>query len=363
MDTDCRTYLPPEWAPQSGVMLTWPHARGDWAANLGTVEPVFVDLACHITRYEKLLIVCEDDAHRQRIDEQLSGQAYNPDRVRYVTSPSNDTWARDHGPLTVICSGEPHLLDFQFNGWGGKYAADLDNAITPNLYRAGAFGDIPMETVDLVLEGGAVEVDGSGTLLATRSSVLSSTRNARLSQQQIEQQLSHYLGIERFLWLDHGTLAGDDTDGHIDTLARFCDRETIVYCHSDDPDNPDHDTLTTMRKELASFTSITGKAYRLVPLPMPQSKRDPEDNLLPATYANFLIINGAVLVPTYEDPQDESALTVLQNCFPDRDIIGINALPLIHQYGSLHCVTMQFPEGVLEGRGLGTGDRVLREVR
>jgi agmatine/peptidylarginine deiminase len=164
MDADCRTYLPPEWAPQSGVMLTWPHARGDWAANLGTVEPVFVDLARHITRYERLLIVCEDEAHREHIDVLLSEQGYDPNRVSFEISPSNDTWARDHGPLTVICSGEPHLLDFQFNGWGGKYTADLDNAITPNLYRAGAFGDVPMETVDLILEGGAVEVDGSGTL-------------------------------------------------------------------------------------------------------------------------------------------------------------------------------------------------------
>ncbi|MCG6976484.1 MAG: agmatine deiminase family protein [Acidiferrobacterales bacterium] len=347
MSHDCRTYLPPEWAPQSGVQLTWPHAHGDWAKNLAIVEPVFVDLATNIARFERVLIVCRDATHQQHINSLLAERSLDPDRVRYVVAPSNDTWARDHGALTVICSGEPQLLDFQFNGWGGKYDHDLDNAITPAIYRAGMFGDTPMETVNLILEGGAVEVDGSGTLLATRSSVLSSTRNGDLPVQQMEQQLSHYLGIERFLWLDHGTLSGDDTDGHIDTLARFCDRDTIAYCHSDNPDDMDHAELVAMREELAAFRSITGDPYRLVPLPMPETKVDEDGKRLPATYANFLIINDAVLVPTYEDPADTEALSLLQQCFPGREVIGVNALPLILQYGSLHCVTMQFPEGVI----------------
>ncbi len=329
-------------------MLTWPHTKGDWVETLASVEPVFVELARHITRFERLLVVCEDAAHQQHINALLDNQIHDPNSVRYVESTSNDSWARDHGPLTVICSGEPYLLDFQFNGWGSKYPSDLDNAVTPNAYRAGAFGNIPMETINLILEGGAIEVDGSGTLLATKSCVLPSTRNTGLSQAEIEKSLSHYLGIERFLWLDNGELSGDDTDGHIDTVARFCDRDTIAYCHSDDPSNPDLGALNAMRQELEAFTSITGDPYRLVPLPMPQSKRDPEDNLLPATYANFLIINDAVLVPTYEDAADEQALSILGECFPDRQIIGINALPLIHQYGSLHCVTMQFPVGVLD---------------
>jgi agmatine deiminase len=347
MSNDCRTYLPPEWAPQSGVMLTWPHAHGDWARNLPVVEPVFVELAATIARFERVLIVCRNTDHQQHVAGLLAEHSPDPDRLRYVVAPSNDVWARDHGALTVICSGEPQLLDFRFNGWGSKYSHDLDNAITPTIYRAGVFGDTPMETVNLILEGGAVEVDGSGTLLATRSSVLSATRNGDLSPKEIEQQLSHYLGIERFLWLEHGTLSGDDTDGHIDTLARFCDRDTIAYCHSDKADDIDHAELVAMREELAAFRSITGDPYLLVPLPMPETKLDKDGKRLPATYANFLILNDAVLVPLYQDTADEPALASLRVCFPGREVIGINALPLILQYGSLHCVTMQFPEGVI----------------
>jgi agmatine deiminase len=328
-------------------MLTWPHAHGDWAETLHLVEPVYIELAATITRFEKTLIVCNDGTHQAHIENLLNNRGVDPNSTRLVISPSNDTWARDHGPLTVICSGEPQLLDFQFNGWGGKYDHDLDNKITPTIYHGGVFGDTPMETVHLVLEGGAVEVDGSGTFLGTCSSVLSDTRNGGMKLKEIEQSLSYYLGIERFLWLDHGALSGDDTDGHVDTLARFCDRDTIAYCHSDNPEDMDHVELVAMREELQAFRTITGDPYRLVPLPMPAVKVDNEGKRLPATYANFLIINGAVLVPTYDDPGDSLALEQLGACFPDRQVIGINALPLIHQYGSLHCITMQFPEGVI----------------
>jgi agmatine deiminase len=347
MSDDCRTYLPAEWAPQSGVMLIWPHVRSDWAKTLQRVETVYVDLTDKIARFETVLIVCNDAAHQAYIEKLLASIAIDPKRIRFVIAPSNDTWARDNGPLSVICSGEPQLLDFQYNGLGGKYESGLDNAISPTVFRTGVFGDTPMETINLVLEGGAVEVDGSGTLLATRSSVLSASRNGKMTQREIEQQLSHYLGVERFLWLGHGALSGDDTDSHIDTLARFCDRDTIAYCYSDNPEDTDHVELVAMREELAAFRSITGDPYRLVPLPMPAAKVDDDGKRLPATYANFLIINDAVLVPTYDDPADELAMAQLGECFPDRKVIGVNALPLIHQYGSLHCITMQFPEGVI----------------
>lgn len=328
-------------------MLTWPHANGDWGANLAEVEGVFIHLAIHISRHQKVLVVCADKTHQKMVEHQLRHQIPDHTRILFSIAPSNDSWARDHAPITVMCSGLPQLLDFQFNGWGGKYAADLDNAITPTLYRQGIFGDLPLETLKLVLEGGAIEVDGSGTLMATRGSVLSSTRNPGLSQTRLEEILAHYFGIERFLWLENGALAGDDTDGHIDTLARFCDRDTIAYCACNDKSDANYDSLVVMCEELKNIRSITNSPYKLVPLPLPQPKLDKDNNPLPATYANFVIINDAILAPTYDDPADEVALNILQKCFPQREIIGIDALPLIEQHGSLHCVTMQFPAGVL----------------
>ena len=347
MADSCRNYLPPEWAPQSGVMLTWPHQHGDWAKRLEQVEPVFVEIARQAALREKVLISCYDRMHREHVGELLTESGVDMGRVMLRPVPSNDTWARDHGPITVVCRGEPLLLDFGFNGWGGKYGCELDNQINRRLYAADAFGYVPMQTVDLILEGGSIEVDGSGTLLATARCLLAPTRNPKLSREQLEQRLKELLGLNRVLWLHHVYLAGDDTDSHIDTLARFCDSHTIAYVRCDDPDDEHHAELKAMEDELKTFRTADGRPYRLVPLPWPRAKFDEDGNRLPATYANFLVINGAVLVPTYEDPADNEALTRLKECFPDREVVAINCLPLIYQFGSLHCVTMQLPEGVL----------------
>ncbi|MDO8706528.1 MAG: agmatine deiminase family protein [Sulfuricaulis sp.] len=347
MTDSCRNYLPPEWAPQSGVMLTWPHAHGDWAKRLKQVEPVFTEIARQVSLREKVLISCYDRAHRERVGELLTEAGVDMGRVMLRTVPSNDTWARDHGPLAVVCHGETMLLDFGFNGWGGKFGYELDNQISRKLYGMNAFGHAPMQTVDMVLEGGSIEVDGSGTLLTTTRCLLAPTRNPKLSKQQIEERLMESLGINRILWLQHGYLAGDDTDSHIDTLARFCDRGTIAYVSCDDPQDEHYTELKAMEDELKTFRAADGQPYRLVPLPWPRAKFDEDGNRLPATYANFLIINGAVLVPTYDDPSDSLALARLKECFPDRELVAINCLPLIYQFGSLHCITMQLPEGVL----------------
>jgi len=345
MQRDCRPYLPPEWAPQSGVMLTWPHPSGDWAPRLAAVEPVFAAIAREIARRERVLIVCHDAAHRAHVEAALYAAGVDRARVVLGVAPSNDTWARDHGPITVLCREQPLLLDFRFNGWGGKYRHDLDNLITRRLHEAGTFGRVPLETLDLVLEGGSIEVDGSGTLLTTKRCLLAPSRNPGISQQQLEQELSEWLGLKRVLWLEHGHLEGDDTDSHIDTLARFCDTRTIAYVACDDPNDAHYRELQAMEEELKRFRAADGSPYRLVPLPWPRAQYDGGCRL-PATYANFLIINGTVLVPTYHDPADGVALERLGQCFPDREIAGVDCLPLIAQYGSLHCVTMQFPAGV-----------------
>jgi agmatine deiminase len=347
MSSDCRTYLPPEWAPQDAVMLTWPHAHSDWAPMLAQAERAFTDIARAVSRFERALVVCYDSLHRAAVEKRLHDAGVPAARIALHVAPSNDTWARDHGPITVACGEERRLLDFGFNGWGGKYPSALDNDIIRIIAAEGAFGRTPRQQVDMILEGGAIEVDGSGTLLTTARCLLAPTRNPGLSRAAIERRLSELFGLTRILWLEHGYLAGDDTDSHIDTLARFCDRETIAYVACDDPADEHYKELRAMEAELKAMRTATGAPYRLVPLPMPRARFDEDGLRMPATYANFLIINGAVLVPTYDDPADRIALDRLAPCFPGREIIGIDCLPLIRQHGSLHCVTMQIPAGTL----------------
>ncbi len=234
----------------------------------------------------------------------------------FAVVASNDTWARDHGPITVLDSGRPKLLDFQFNGWGNKYSAAADNAITMELAQRGVFAPAVVESVDLVLEGGSIESDGAGTLLTTACCLLHPQRNPELSRQQLEQRLCSLLGAERVLWLEHGALEGDDTDGHVDMLARFCPGDTIVYQSCAESGYGAYRELKTMETELTELRSVTGQPYHLVPLPWPQARYAPDGRRLPASYANFLVINGAVLVPAYDDPADARAVRTTAALFP-----------------------------------------------
>lgn len=337
------TRLPAEWEPQAGVMLTWPHGGTDWAGDLERVETCFDAIAAAISQREAVLIACNDPA---RVTERLARAGANIDRVRAHAVPSNDTWSRDHGPITVLRDGHPLLLDFAFNGWGGKFAAEMDDAITLTLFSKKAFGEISMESVPIVLEGGAIDTDGNGTILTTASCLLNPNRNGDTTESAVEFMLHENLGARRVLWLHHGRLAGDDTDGHIDTLARFCDDKTIAYVACPNRRDSHFAELKAMEEELGEFRTADGEPYRLVPLPWPKAIYDDARKRLPATYANFLIINGAVLVPTYNDKADGKALETLQSCFPDREIVGIDCRCLLNQHGSLHCVTMQIPAGV-----------------
>ncbi len=337
--------LPAEWEEQDGVLLVWPHEDTDWRSSLEKVESVLLRLAVEISKREKCLIVAQN---RVAISRKLREAGAVAEHIRIFHVSSNDTWARDFGPITVIHAGKPLLLDFVFNGWGLKYPADRDNLISRSLRQQKTFGDTSMETIGLVLEGGSIESDGAGTLLTTSRCLLSPNRNPHLSREQLERALSHHLGSDRFLWLDHGYLEGDDTDSHIDTLARFASRDTIIHVDCDDPRDEHHAPIQSMVRQLQTFRTREGSPYRLIPLPWPSAVHDDEGRRLPATYANFLMINGAVLVPTYEDPNnDEKALNTLGEFFKDREIVGIPCLPLIHEGGSLHCLTMQLPKGVL----------------
>jgi len=261
---------------------------------------------------------------------------------------TNDTWSRDHAAISIFVNDEPCLLDFCFNGWGMKFAANYDNLITRTLYKQGIFSpEVGYQSMlHCVLEGGSIESDGAGTILTTEECLLSENRNEHLAKEELEEYYKMIFGAKRILWLRNGYLAGDDTDSHIDTLARFCNERTIAYVQCTDEADEHFEELKRMEDELKAFKTVDGKPYTLIPLPMADCVMDGDDRL-PATYANFLIINGAVLVPFYNSPKDEIARVQLQKAFPDREIIGINCLPLIKQHGSLHCVTMQFPEGFL----------------
>jgi agmatine deiminase len=342
--------MPAEWEEQDGVLLAWPHEDSDWHPILEVVEPVYIDIAREISRFERVLIVAPGG---ERVREQLRGSGARMDRISVVELPTNDTWSRDFGPITVFEDGRPLLLDFGFNGWGLKFASDLDNRITRRLHEAGVFGDLPCPAQGLILEGGSIESDGEGTLLTTAECLLDANRNPHLSRADIEDELRERLGAERILWLESGYLAGDDTDSHIDTLARLCPGDTILHVVCDDEEDEHFAALHRMTEELKAFRTRAGEPYRLIPLPWPSPRFDEEGQRLPATYANFLVINGAVLVPTYGDEKDAAALAAVGQAFPDRAIIGIGCLPLILQHGSLHCVTMQLPKGVL-GAGAWT---------
>lgn len=339
--------LPAEWEPQDAVMLTWPRADSDWRDELPGVEPVFAAVAAAVSRRERLIITCRDEARRGHVAALLERARVRMEAVRFFTAPSNDVWVRDHGPITLIEDGRPILCDFIFNGWGDKYEARDDNEITRRLHAQGAFGATPLRRSDFVLEGGSLESDGRGTLLTTTQCLLTPTRNPDRSRAEIEDCLRSELGVDRVLWLEHGWLAGDDTDSHVDQLARFCDARTIAYASCADETDEHYPALRAMEMELAALRDPDGRPYTLVPLPLPQPKRDRDGRRLAASYANFLVIDGAVLAPVYSDPADRIALERLAACFPGREIIDIPCLPLISQNGSLHCATMQIPVGVL----------------
>jgi agmatine/peptidylarginine deiminase len=320
-------------------MLAWPHADTDWHDLLDDAEATYTRVACAVLEHESLLIICRDDAHQQRIRRQLTDARAPLERLHFHRFQLNDTWARDFGPLTVADGGTVQLLDYQFNGWGGKFPADRDNAAT-----AGIDWLAPRQACDWVLEGGSIDGNGAGLLLTTRQCLLNPNRNPQLTPDQLAERLQHELGAQTVFWLAHGALEGDDTDAHVDTLARFCSVDTIAYVQCTDDSDSHFSGLAAMEQELRQIAA--GHNLKLVPLPLPSPCFD-DGERLPATYANFLIINGAVLVPTYDVPEDAIALERLGETFADREVIGIDCRSLIRQHGSLHCITMQLPEGVL----------------
>jgi len=336
--------LPAEWEPQSGVLIAWPHADTDWGPRLAEVEATYVALASAIARFEPLLICVRDAALRDHAAGLLASLAGHSYPIHFVDVAYDDTWLRDSGPITLL-GQRPCLLDFRFTGWGGKYGASQDDALVAALREREVFSpDCDLRRIDFALEGGAIDSDGQGSLLTTWACL--HQRHPQRDRASLCRLLADELQQDRVLMLDRGYLEGDDTDAHIDTLARFAPDDTILYQGCDDPDDSHHAELAAMGEQLAALRTVEGRAYRLLTLPWARPIRDGARRLA-ASYANFLIVNGAVLVPAYGDPADEGAQRVVAQAFPDRQIVPIPCRALIWQNGSLHCVTMQLPQGVL----------------
>ena len=360
----CDFVLPAEWEPQSAIMLTWPHADTDWKQYLRQITNTYLELSEIITRFEHLLVVTPivESTHKM-LSERLSPEQMK--RVHLFEIDSNDTWARDHGPITLISRNKQnsfivpiHLLDFKFNGWGEKFAWQKDNAINLQLYYQGAFEAALENHTGFVLEGGSIESDGKGTIFTTSQCLLAPHRNQPFTKDDIDRQLKNFFHARQVVWLDHGNLVGDDTDGHIDTIVRVAPHDTLLYVGCDDPEDEQYEDFQALEKQLQKLFTFEGYPYRLLKLPMPDAIYDEGDRLttdknsqgdrLPATYANFLILNGAVIYPTYNQPEkDEEAKRQIRLAFPDREIIGVDSLTIIRQHGSIHCLTMQLPKGAV----------------
>ncbi|MBS0381132.1 MAG: agmatine deiminase family protein [Proteobacteria bacterium] len=338
--------LPAEWEPQAAVLLAWPHAGTDWAARLDSVEGTCAALTAAISRFETAIVCVPDAEIGAHATALLRDAGADLSRVRFVEIPYDDTWLRDSGPITLKSDdGRFVLTDFRFTGWGGKFEASRDDALIAGLIERDVFRrDVQHQRVDWALEGGAIESDGRGTLLTTWRCL--QQRHPDQSRESIDATLRRELAAQRVLWLDHGYLQGDDTDAHVDTLARFAPDDAIVYQACSDPDDAHYAELGAMRRELEALRTVDGKRYRLFDLPWPKPILD-EGRRLAASYANYLIVNGAVLVPAYGDIVDDAAAATIRLAHPGREVVQVPCRPLIWQNGSLHCMTMQLPAGIL----------------
>lgn len=334
-------YMPAEWHRLQMVQLTWPHEKTDWNYMLAEVEECYIELAKAISSRTQLLIVAPDT---KKVCTTLEKNGAAMSNITLFECDTNDTWARDHAFITILGDNVPHYADFCFNGWGRKFEATLDNAINGKLYDAGIIKGEYEDCTSFVLEGGSIESDGKGTILTTSQCLLAPHRNQPMNKEEIENCLKKMLHAVRVLWLNHGNLIGDDTDGHVDTVARLAPNDTIVYMQCTDESDAQFADLHAMEEEIAALRTADGKPYRLVPLPSPAPIFDEDGERLPATYANFLILNNSVLYPTYaQEKNDKEAAVALGKAFPGYEIVGIDCRALIRQHGSLHCVTMQYP--------------------
>lgn len=332
--------FPAEWSPQQAVLITWPDEKTFWKDYLSKIEPFYVQFAQAILAYQKLIIICRNPEKQAAIMQLL--KTPNTPNLHFFHAEYNDIWIRDYGPITLTDGQHLQWQDFGFNAWGGKYAGELDDKIAKQLFDTHLLNVDTYQRQDFILEGGAIETDGLGTLLTTNCA-FTKTRNPQLTRAQIIEKMQQTLQVDRLIVIEHGLLSGDDTDGHVDTLVRFCNPTTLAYTSCDDPNDEHYAELKALEAQLQQLTDKQGAPYTLIPLPIPSAKYDENGRRLPASYANFLIINGAVLCPTYDDPIDAMILERITKAFPMHKIVPIPSLPLVQFNGALHCASMQIP--------------------
>jgi len=339
-------FMPPEWAFHKATWLSWPHRLESWPGKFEPIPAVFVEIASWLSSSEEVHINVLDEAMEREVLELLRcsrHQQLRPDRIFLHRISTNDAWCRDHGPNFVFRkSGERSdkvILDWEYNAWGGKYEPfDDDNAVPERI----AFQQqLPLVSTGVVLEGGSIDVNGNGLLLTSEACLLNPNRNPLMSRADIERELGRYLGIQKVLWLGDG-IAGDDTDGHVDDMARFVNENTVVIAVEDDPADLNYEPLQENFRLLQSFTDLQGNPLNVLKLPMP-SPLFFDGERLPASYANFYIANSVVLVPTYRCSRDATAIELLQDCFPDRNVVGIDCFDLVWGLGAIHCITHEEP--------------------
>lgn len=335
--------MPAEWEPHAATWLAWPHNRDTWPGKFAPIPGIYVAIVQALHLYERVNICVNDAVAAAHVRQRLIQAGVNLDNITLYEIPTNDTWARDHGPIFLTRPDSGHhevaITDWIFNAWGGKYGPwDLDDAVPQ---RIAAQLGLPVFEPGIVLEGGSIDTNGCGTLLTTEACLLNPNRNPSLSRTDIEDYLRAYLGVTKILWLGDG-IAGDDTDGHIDDLARFVDPTTVVCAVEEDPTDVNYAPLRDNLARLQCMSDQNGRPLRVVPLCMPEPVEH-AGNRLPASYANFYIANRVVLVPTYACPNDHRALATLQDLFPDRRVIGIPCTDLVWGLGAIHCITQQQP--------------------
>ena len=328
--------LPPEWEKQRAVLMAFPHKNSDWKDDLTSALVPFIRIAQAIAYAQPVYIICDKK-------EDIADLFCSTRNMSFIEIATNDTWIRDFGYISVVEDDEIKLLNFTFDGWGGKFESTLDNEVNRAFHKKGYMGITPLKTIDFVLEGGSVESDGLGTILTTTACLCNENRNGGLGKDEVEEKLKEYLGTKRVLWLDYGYLAGDDTDSHIDTLARFVASDSIAYVQCLEVEDEHYEELQKMEEQLKGFRTFENKKYNLIPLPMVSAKFDVKGNRLPATYVNFLITNGALVYPTYSVKEDKLVHLIFKELFKDKEIIPVECSRLIEEGGSLHCSTMQIP--------------------
>lgn len=336
--------LPAEWGCKTAVLMALPTPDTDWDPILDKALECWHGMVSAILEFSPVILLTPFAGYaNEHMGDLLSKY---PGRLVPVTLGYNDTWTRDYGPISLIDStGSSLLLDFTFNAWGQKFAANLDNTVNRRLKKTGLYTSPLKSCKHMVLEGGGIESDGNGTVMVTAESLLEANRNPHLSKEQIETELKELLGVEKILWLNHGYLEGDDTDSHIDTLARFAPDNTIVYVGCDNPADPHFEELEMMKGELRHFTDINGKPYNLIELPMAPEIIDGDGQRLPSTYANFLVLQDAVIMPSYGDKATDTLAAQILEVAYNRKVTAVDCRALVWQHGSLHCSTMQIPLG------------------